>query len=331
MRALVKWGDGPGEADVREVPAPGPPPPGSVLVEVAGCGLCGSDLHAVASDPGYAWVRTPRVLGHEFVGVVTATGDGVPAGWEGTPVGVVSILGCLQCPLCLAGSPQLCDRRSVIGLSFDGGAAEAVHVPAARLVELPLGLALDVAVLLEPLTVAHHAVDVAGVRAGQRVVVSGPGPVGLLAAHVARIRGADVTVVGRAEDAARLGAARSLGVAATDGTPPRGADVWIEAAGAGPALVAALDAVATGGTVGVVALYGRTVTLDLTPAVRRELRVLTSYGSTPADYAACLDLLVDGATALRPLVTTFPLDDALPALDAARAATVVKPVLTPTP
>lgn len=329
MRALVKWGEEPGQVDVREVPAPGAPGPGEVLLDVAGCGLCGSDLHAADADPGYRWVRPPRVLGHEIVGRVREVGPGVDPSWLGRAAGVISILGCLECGLCTSGRPQLCARREVIGLSFDGGAATTVPVPAVRLVPLPDGLGLDVAVLLEPLTVARHAVELAGVRDGQRVVVSGPGPVGLLAGYVAARLGADVTVVGRPSDAARLAAARDLGLGATDGDAPGGADVWIEAAGAGAALSAAVESVATVGTVGVVALYARPVTLDLTPAVRREVRVVSSYGSTPADYVACLDLLADGAQALRPLVTAFPLDRALEALAAARSATVVKPALVP--
>jgi len=328
MPAFVKWGTGAGQADVREVPVPRAGP-GEVLLRVEACGLCGSDVHAVRGDHGYEWVRPPVVLGHEAVGWVAEVGAGVDPALRGRRAGVVSIRGCRCCPVCDGGQPQLCPDRTVMGLSGPGAATPWVTVPAHWLVPLPEDLPRRVAVLLEPLSVAVRAAEHHGeVAAGQRVVVSGPGPIGLLAALVCQARCADVLVVGTTRDeTVRLPAARRLGLRTAIGGTATRPDLWIEASGAPAAMAAAVHEVRTGGRVVAVGLFAEAVTLDLTAAVRREVRILTSYGSAPPDYAIAAKLLAGPLREAGALVTEFPLAEAPAALAAAEQARVVKPVV----
>lgn len=214
MHAFVKFGREPGAVTVREVPPP-TPGPGEVLVRVAACGLCGSDLHAINADPGYEFVQPPVVLGHELAGTVAGLGPGV-RGWQpGDAVVAVAIQGCGGCETCRGGQPHLCPQREVLGLHRDGGMAGYVAVRAEHLVAVPDGVRLEDAALAEPLSVAVHAVlDRSRVQPGDRVVVTGPGPIGLLCALVARSAGGEVLVLGTGADTAvRLPAARRLGLA----------------------------------------------------------------------------------------------------------------------
>lgn len=329
MAGYVKWGTAAGQAGVREVPVPRVAP-GEVLLRVEACGLCGSDVHAVRGDRGYEWVKPPVLLGHEAIGRVADVGIGVDPGLVGRRVGVVSIRGCRECPTCRTGQTQLCPRQTRTGLSGPGAAAEWATVPAHWLVPLPDGLPRSVAVLLEPLSVAVRAAEHHGrVAAGHRVVVSGPGPIGILAALVCRARGAEVTVVGTARDeGVRLPAARALGLSTGDAAAAQ-PDLWIEASGAPPAMAAAVSGVRVAGMVVAVGLFADVVALDLTAAVRREVRMVTSYGSALPDYTTAAELLAGPLRDAGLLVTEFPLAEAPAALAAAERASVVKPVLVP--
>jgi L-iditol 2-dehydrogenase len=339
MDAFVKHGRAAGAAAVRPLPEP-EPGPGQVLVRVAACGICGSDLHAWRSDPGYEWIAVPVVLGHEFAGVVTAVGPGVDEVAAGDAVVAVSIQGCLHCDVCRAGATQLCPRRRIIGLSYDGGLAEQVVVPAAQLVRVPDGLDLRRAAMAEPLSVAVHAVlGRARIQPGQTVVVTGPGPIGLLCAQLAARCGGAVLVAGAPADAARrLPIAEGLGLAVADvgrtsleqavrdrfGRPP---DAWIEASGAVPALRGALTTVRWGGTITVVSLFADALEFRPTDAVRAELTVLFSYASSHPDYVTALRLLAEGDVDADPLIDAFPLADAGAAFEAAATGRAVKPMI----
>ncbi|BBL79035.1 iditol 2-dehydrogenase [Rubrobacter xylanophilus] len=341
MKAFVKTGSRPGEADVEDVPVP-EPGPGEVLLRVAACGVCGSDVHAFRSDPGFEWIRTPVALGHEFSGTVEALGAGVERVASGDRVVAVAIQGCGRCELCIAGLTQLCPDRVAVGLSRDGGMAEYAVMPEEHLVPIPEGLDLTLAALCEPLAVAVRAVDVrARVEPRQRVVVSGPGPIGTLCALVARLRGAEVLLTGIGQDAeVRLPAAERAGIRAANlseapleehlrdafGGPP---DVWIESSGSVRALESALESVRAGGTVVVVGLYAEEMRFFPTAAVRRELSLLFSYSCNRQDYRAALELLAGGDLDLRPLISTYPLERAPEAVEAVAAGRTVKAVLVP--
>ena len=331
MKAFRLTDFSPRSAELSDLPDP-QPAPGSVLVEVAACGVCGSDLHAYRADRGYEWISTPVVLGHEFSGTVKALGEGVERLQVGDRVAAVAIQGCLSCSACLAGDTHLCAARRVIGLSYDGGMAERVTVNAAYLVKIPDGLELPLAALIEPLSVAVHAVLVrARVSPGDRVVVSGPGPIGLLSGFVAKLAGAQVTMLGtRADAQTRLPAAAALGLEATQDAgalaPP---DLWVEASGATAAFDAAVRSVRRGGALSVVGMYAQATEFFPTVAVRAELTLSFSYASNHQDYETAARILEGHASELKTLTTPFPLEHAAEAFDQALAGGVVKALLIP--
>jgi L-iditol 2-dehydrogenase len=335
MYAFVKTTAVPLDGQVREVGSPHPGP-GQVRLRVASCGICGSDLHALRTDPGFEWVRPPVTMGHEFAGTVVEVGDGVDGVEVGDRVVAMSIQGCLDCATCRTGTTQLCPERRIIGLSYDGGLAEEVVLPARQLVAVPDEVPLAVAAVAEPLSVAVRAVlHRPVVRPGDAVVVSGPGPIGLLSARLAQLQGGDVCVTGAASDRPRrLAIAEAWGMrtAVAGETDPtrtlgRAPDVWIEAAGAAPALGVGLRTVRRGGTIVVVALYADDLTFTPTDAVRAELTVRFSYASAHPDYVRALALLASGAVDPEPLLDRFVLARAGDAFDAAYAGEVVKPLI----
>jgi L-iditol 2-dehydrogenase len=342
MKAFVKTDHQPGDAGVRDVSVVSPGP-GEVLLGVASCGVCGSDVHAFRSDPGFEWVTTPVTLGHEFSGIVKEVGPGVTRVSPGDRVVAVAVQGCGRCETCLSGATQLCPDRVAIGLSRDGGMAEYAVMPEQHLVPVPEGLDLAVAALGEPLSVAVHAVDVrAGIGPGQRVVVSGPGPIGVLCGMLARHREAEVLLTGVGQDSAsRLPAAERVGLRTAnlsekpledhlrDRFGDYAPDVWIESSGSVRALGSALESVRPGGTVGVVGLYAEEMLFSPTNAVRREISLLFSYSCNYADYQAALDLLGTGAIDPDPLLSKYPLGSAPEAFEAVGQGRTVKAMLIP--
>lgn len=337
MQAFVKASSEPMDAEVREL-APRGLAPGQVRLRVVACGICGSDLHALRTDPGFEWMTPPVTMGHEFAGTVVEVGEGVRGVAMGSRVAAMSIQGCLDCAVCRAGTTQLCPERVIIGLSYDGGLADEVVLPARHLVPVPDGVSLEHAAVAEPLSVAVRAVLYQPtVAPGDAVVVSGPGPIGLLCARLAQLSGGRVCVVGSAADVdRRLAIAASWGMeTAVVGkrTPTdvlgQAPDVWIEASGAVAALHGALSAVRRGGTIVVVALYADTFPFFATNAVRSELTIRCSYASAHPQYVQALALLAEGSVDAEPLIDRFALVDARDAFDAAYAGRVVKPLILP--
>ncbi|GAB3288827.1 zinc-binding dehydrogenase [Parasphingorhabdus pacifica] len=332
MSALVKRSAAPGDAGVggREIPRP---PAGHVLVRTEACGLCGSDVHAWRQDAGYDWVRTPVTLGHEAIGEVVAVGLGADQQWVGRRVVPVSIDGCGDCPTCHEGLRQSCRDRTVLGLSFDGAAAEFFTIDQRRLVPVDVDLPGSTLVLTEPLSVARRAVKhLERADAAHDAVVSGPGPIGLMIALLLRQRGHRVVLVGAERDRhRRLEVAASLGletgIAGEDiGTRPGG---WVEASGSSQALQASLHRIKTGGTVVVPALFGGATDPDVNVLTRNEIRMQGSYGSLAADYRDAMSILASAPETWSSLVTTYPLADAGQALQTAAAAEVFKAAVIP--
>jgi L-iditol 2-dehydrogenase len=230
-----------------------------------------------------------------------------------------------------------------VGLARDGGMAEYAVMPEQHLVPVPEELDLGVAALGEPLAVAVHAVNVrAQVQAGQRVVVSGPGPIGILCAMLAKLNGAKVLLTGVGQDSeARLPAAEHVGLKIAnlsekpleehlrdsfgDHTP----DLWVESSGSVKALSSALESVRPGGTVTVVGLYADEMQFSPTSAVRRELSLLFSYSCNYADYQTSLDLLGRGDIDPGPLLSKYPLEEAPEAFEAVGQGQTVKAILVP--
>ena len=224
----------------REVPAARP---GEVLVRVRAVGLCGSDLHYYAhGENGPNVLRTPTALGHEAAGVVVATGDGASAHPVGTAVAVEPAIPCGRCRVCRAGRYNQCSHGHCFGSPpTDGALTRFLAVPEEFAHPVPEGLPFASAALVEPLAVAVHAIRRGGVTAGDRVLVTGAGPIGLLVLQAARAVGADeVTVTDvnadRLAHARRLGAARVRDTSREPLPPGQVFDVLLDCSGVESAL-----------------------------------------------------------------------------------------------
>ena len=341
MRALVKVASGRGNLELREIPDP-VPGPGEVVVQVAATGICGSDLHI--QDDEYK-VAPPVVIGHETAGVVTAVGQGVTDVRPGDRVtSKTTISTCGHCPLCLAGRTNLCPERRFLGGHVDGGFAGYFVVPLANILPLPEAVSFDAGALTEPLACCVHGVlEVGRPAPGSLAVVSGPGPIGLLCAQVARAAGAEVIILGTGADAGRFAIARGLGfdhlvdVQAVDPAAAVGElgggrepDLVVEAAGAASSMEGCLRLAPRGGTIVQIGLYGKPVPVALDTLVLKEIRLLGTFSSTPTSWPTALDLLARGDVRAEPLVTSKrPLADWAAAFDAARSKAEGKILLTP--
>ncbi|MDI5984583.1 Zn-dependent oxidoreductase [Halomonas sp. M4R5S39] len=182
--------------------------PGEALVRVAFAGICGSDMHIIHGDN--AFVRFPRITGHEFAGVVEAVGEGVEDIAVGDRVCIDPVISCGHCYPCRIGRPNVCTSLEVIGVHRDGGFEERVAVPAANLHRLPDGLALDVAALVEPYSIAANVLDRMQPQPGDRLLVYGAGVIGLTILQIARAKGIEEVIVTDVIDE-RLEAAKALG------------------------------------------------------------------------------------------------------------------------
>ena len=332
MRAVLKTGIDPTATTIADVPDPQPGPT-DVVMKVEACGLCGSDLHAWRSDPGYEWVAIPLVMGHEFVGTITEVGSSVTDWRVGDRAVVVSIQGCLDCDECRRGLTNRCARRQVIGLNYDGAMAEYVRVSQSFLLPFSASLPARLGATVEPLSVAAHAVLTVGqVESGQRVVVSGAGFIGIASALIAQDAGAEVILLGAPQDAvSRIPAAAALGIDARDVTKTDwgNPDVWIEASGAQPALASAVETTAIGGRISVVGMFTEQPTMKTSLLVRRELTMRGVYASIAPEYTTVIGLLESGRIDPTSLVDEFSLEDAISAFTAAASAQTLKPVIVP--
>lgn len=329
MRGLTKLAAGHGHVALSERPEPAAGP-GQVVLDVLGAGICGTDLHI--HDGEYPSVP-PVTMGHEVSGVVAAVGDGVAPGWAGTRVVTETYFStCGVCELCRAGRPNLCPERRSIGTHVDGGFAPRLLVPAHNLHRIPDWLDAHAAALAEPLAcVCNSLLDPQLVAEGEQVLVVGPGPVGLVAAQVARALGGAVHVRGAPRDGARLELARALGLeTSVVGEPAPVADVLVECSGSEAGMSFGLTAVRRGGRYVQIGLAGKPVTLPFDEVCFRELTVTSGFASTPRSWAQALDLVERRAVRLEPLVSEIvPLDEWERAFAATRAAEGVKFVLAP--
>ncbi|WP_275288190.1 zinc-binding alcohol dehydrogenase family protein [Halomonas elongata] len=193
--------------------------PGEVLVKVAFAGICGSDMHIIHGDN--AFVRFPRITGHEFAGLVEAVGEGVEEVSVGDQVCIDPVINRGRCYPCRIGRPNVCTALEVIGVHRNGGFEERVNVPAGNVHRLPENLGLDAAALVEPYTIACNVLDRMQPHPGDRLLILGAGVIGLTILQMARAQGIeDITVSDvidtRLDTARELGATRTLNGAEQD-------------------------------------------------------------------------------------------------------------------
>jgi (R,R)-butanediol dehydrogenase/meso-butanediol dehydrogenase/diacetyl reductase len=197
---------------IEDVAEPGAPGSADVVVRIATCGICGTDLHEYVAGPIVTSVephpltgaQNPQILGHEFAGEVVATGDGVTRVAAGDRVAVMPLAYCGHCAYCRRGLQHLCASMGCVGLSHAwGGMAEVATVAEYQVVRLPDGLTYEQGALIEPTAVAAYGVERAGVAPGDSVLVTGAGPIGALAALCARAAGASTVYVSEPNPARR--------------------------------------------------------------------------------------------------------------------------------
>ncbi len=305
MKALVL--EEYGQLVYRDMPEP-EPGPDEVLIAVAACGICGSDVHGMDGSTGRR--RPPIIMGHEAAGTIVHVGPTVQGWREGDRVTFDSTIYCGHCVPCCSGRVNLCDRRRVLGVSCDeyrqhGAFAQFVAVPQQILYRLPEGLSFERAAMVEPVSVAVHAVERLPLRLDDTAVVVGAGMIGLLTLQALRAAGCG-RIVALDVDPQRLELARQLGATAvirsdqcdaveevrslTDG---RGADVVAEAVGITATVQTAVNSLRKGGHLVLVGNLSPSVKLPLQAVVTREL---TLYGTcaSSGEYPACLNLIARG-------------------------------------
>jgi L-iditol 2-dehydrogenase len=311
---------------------------GQVVLDVLATGICGTDLHIQAGE--YPSVP-PVTVGHEVCGRVTDLGPGVDPAWGGARVVVETYFSaCGSCRMCRDGRRNMCAQRRSIGTHVDGGFAPRLVVPAANLHRVPEWLDDAAASLSEPLAcVCNALLDPPVIGAGDRVLVVGPGAIGLLAAQVARACGGRVTVRGTARDAARLALAAEQGfatevagedAAGPDADAPDAPAVVVECSGSGPGVVHALTALRRRGTLVQIGLRGAELTVPWDLICYHELAVRTGFASTPASWRRAMTLLAEHQVDLTGLVTAVVgLEEWASAFDASRGGDGIKYVLDP--
>jgi L-gulonate 5-dehydrogenase len=274
----------PGRLDIQDVPPPRPGP-GEVLLSVQMVGICGSDVHLFHGEHPYS--RFPGIQGHEFSATVTGLGPGVTGGPEtGSLVAVEPLRPCRRCLACRRGHPNCCRELAVVGAHIDGALTEQLVVPASSC--YPVGdLPADLAALAEPVSIGLQAVSRAGITADDQVVVLGAGPIGQAATLAAADRGARVMAADRLANrlaiAAALGAELTvnsldadIGAVTRDWAGADGPVAVIEATGLPELIRLGAVLVAHSGTVVIVGITTREVSLPVADFTRKELNVIGS-------------------------------------------------------
>jgi L-iditol 2-dehydrogenase len=330
--------------EITELPEP-KPGRGEVLVRVAACGICGSDVHGYDGSSGRR--IPPIVMGHEAAGRIAAVGDGVKGFAEGDRVTFDSTISCGACGPCRRGEVNLCDYRQVLGVSCTdyrraGAFAEYVVVPSRIVYRLPDNLSFAEAAMLEAVAVAVHAVSLAQVSPNSTALVLGAGMIGLLVVQALRVVGCSRIIAADIDSTRRSLAEEAGATTVLSGgvdlvaqvlrlSGGSGVDVGVEAVGRNETVGAAIDSVRKGGTVILVGNISPEVVLPLQKVVTRQIRLQGSCASA-GEYPRAMELLASGAIRVKPLITAIaPLDDGPQWFERlhAREPNLMKVVLTP--
>jgi L-iditol 2-dehydrogenase len=288
-----------------------------VLVRVAACGICGSDVHGYDGSSGRR--VPPIIMGHEASGTIAEVGSSVSSVHAGDRVTFDSTISCGQCDACQRGDVNLCIQRRVLGVSCGdyrqhGAFAEFVAVPEHILYKLPAKCSFEHAALVEPVSVAVHAVERLKVSPRERAVVVGSGMIGLLVIQALRVAGCDEVIAIDLDDS-RLALARELGAtdainakqrdavkAVLERTAGEGADIAVEVVGNGAALATAIGCVRRGGRIGLIGNLAPEVPFPLQAVVTREITLVGSCASA-GEYPQAIELIASGQIQVGPLIT----------------------------
>ena len=295
-----------------------------VLIQVKACGICGSDVHGMDGSSGRR--HTPLIMGHEASGVIVKTGSGVSGFSEGDRVTFDSTIYCGECYFCRKGLINLCDNRRVLGVSpkeykQHGAFAEFVAVPEHILYKLPENLSFEQAAMVEPVSIAFHALNMTPVSLNDTAVVVGAGMVGVFVIQALRAAGCGTIIAvdlepEKLELAVKLGADYALQAGSVDVpeevrklTEGRGAEIALEVVGNTPAVNTAIASLRKGGALTIVGNLAPTVEFPLQEVVTRQIRVQGTCSSC-GEYPACLDMIARGTIDVNALISEIaPLAD----------------------
>ncbi|MFV8783116.1 zinc-binding dehydrogenase [Microbulbifer sp. SA54] len=300
------------------------PEPNELVVEVAYCGVCGTDLHATRE--GLTTACCGRILGHEFVGKIAEVGSEAAGNWKvGDRVCALPFIGCGRCVACVSGQFFQCMNKKVSGVDDQGGFAQYVTTGGLETIVLPDELELQTAALVEPLAVGLHAVRVAGLKAGSRVLIMGAGPIGLTVALWAKFFGARDVIVSelatsRAKLAETMGATHVIkpdlagGAAALleqvcdlSGAAP---DIIFECVGAPGLLQQCMEIAPYGGKIVPVGVCEQPDSFMPFLGLIKELSVQFAIAYTKDDFETAIAMLASGRIDVTPMITDIvPLEE----------------------
>ncbi len=299
----------PGRFVLEERPLPETAPEGWVLVDIAAVGICGTDYHIFGGR--HPFLQYPRLIGHELSGHVARDGEGWRAGQR---VVINPYIACGTCRMCRAGRQNCCETLGVLGVHRDGGMCARIAMPAGNLIDAGTLTAREAA-LVEFLAIGAHAVRRSRIGAGDRVLVTGAGPIGVGTALFAREKGAEVHLMDLSR--ARLDAVGALGFAhlheGAAGLPAGGYDAVFDATGNPRAMEAGFAHVAQGGTYVFVSVVKGDIRFDDAEFHRKELTLFASRNATTEDFATVMDALAAGRVPGAALISTEMTLDEVPA------------------
>jgi L-iditol 2-dehydrogenase len=342
MQAIVKYGRGDREVEIREIAEP-TPGPDQVIVEVKAAGVCGSDVHMWRDHQSWT-IKLPLVLGHEFCGVIVETGANIKGWQRGDRVAVETAAQvCGECVYCLSGNYNLCPHRLGYGALADGAFTRYVAARPQILHRIPENVPFEHAALTEPICVAYNAlVEKTEMKPGDLVVIQGPGPIGIMALQIARLRGAGTLVVlgtnvdeKRLEVAAELGADYTVNIQKEDALAlvrslgdGFGADLVVDCTGVSRALQQSMDLVRPNGRITKVGWGPQPLDFSLDPLVGKAVTLQGTFSHLYPTWERVLGLLSTRQVNLDPVIGgIYGLADWEEAFDAMERGDNVKSVL----
>ena len=353
MPAVVKTGKGIGMVELQQKPVP-EPGPGEVQIRVRSVSVCGSDIHIYHDKHPY---RPPMIMGHEFSGEIAALGksldpkalDGGVTGWKvgDRVVSETRTHTCGKCIPCRTGYPQCCREKRPPGIGRDGAYAPFVVMPESLLHRMPEGVDFDTAALVEPAAVvAHSLIERVGIDAGDKVLITGPGPIGLLSLMMAKASGASYVAVSGTKRSRELKLKKALEIGADevfvsgeDDIPAlmqkqnngQGVDITVEAAGSPPAIVDCFRSVRRLGKIAVLAITGNgEATVPWDEMIFKAARLTFCFSSSWTGWDRVLALLAKGALPLASIIThRLPLEKWQEGFEALENGEAIKVVMHP--
>jgi len=316
MKAVVKYAEGKENIELRDVPEPGVGD-NEVKIKVEAAGICGSDLHIYTWDIGIP-TRVPFIIGHEFSGIITEVGKNVKRFKGGERVTAENSRSvCGHCRYCMTGNYNLCKERRATGYAFDGAFTSYCVVPEERIHLLPENVDFITAALTDPSACAYHAVqELTGVNAGDIVLITGAGTMGLFSLQYVKANGGIAIITGLAKDKKRLDLAKELGADVTvdvsrgdltdivlDMSNGEGVDVALECSGAEEAAKECLELLRRQGKYTQIGIFGHPVTFDLDRVLYGEIRLIGSFSQKYTAWSAAIKLFSQGKILTKPLVT----------------------------